>query len=58
MGKYQSFERLHERGGFGYTEVISLLADLIERERSEFADKLNAVEGDIREITEWMSYDD
>jgi len=30
----QSFERLHERGGFGVTEVITLLADLVERERS------------------------
>jgi hypothetical protein len=29
----QSFARLHERGGFGVTEVITLLADLIERER-------------------------
>lgn len=31
----QSFDRLHERGGFGVTEVISLLADLIERERAQ-----------------------
>lgn len=29
----QSFERIHERGGFGVTEVVNLLADLIERER-------------------------
>lgn len=34
MGTDQSFERIHQRGGFGYTEVISLLADLIERERA------------------------
>lgn len=30
----QSFDRLHERGGFGVTEVICLLADLVERERA------------------------
>lgn len=29
----QSFERLHERGGFGPAEVMMLLADTIERER-------------------------
>lgn len=32
-GTGQSFERLHERGGFGEYELIALLADLIERER-------------------------
>ena len=32
-GRGQSFERLHERGGFGTEELISLLADLVERER-------------------------
>ena len=35
FGTEQSFERLHERGGFGHREVIALLADLIEREREE-----------------------
>jgi hypothetical protein len=32
-GTDQSFERLHERGGFGTGEALALLADLIERER-------------------------
>lgn len=32
-GTSQSFERLHERGGFGTDELIGLLADPIERER-------------------------
>lgn len=36
FGTQQSFERLHERGGFGYAEVIALLADLIEREREDY----------------------
>lgn len=30
----QSFERLHERGGFGAGEMIMLLADLVCRERN------------------------
>lgn len=30
----QSFDRLHERGGFSETEIVLLLADLIERERA------------------------
>lgn len=30
----QTFERLHERGGFGVGEAIAALADIIERERS------------------------
>ena len=34
FGTDQSFERIHERGGFGYVEVICLLADLVERERA------------------------
>lgn len=29
----QSFERLHERGGFGVGEALAALADIIERER-------------------------
>lgn len=29
----QSFERLHDRGGFSDVEIIGLLADLIERGR-------------------------
>lgn len=33
FGTSQSFERLHERGGFGTLEIIGLLADLVERER-------------------------
>lgn len=33
----QSFDRLHERGGFGVSEVICLLADLVERERARKA---------------------
>lgn len=31
-GSQQSFDRLHERGGFGVAEIIALLADRIERE--------------------------
>ena len=30
----QSYERLHERGGFGWAEVGYLLADALERERA------------------------
>jgi hypothetical protein len=33
-GTSQSFERMNERGGFGTLEIIGLLADLVERERS------------------------
>lgn len=29
----QTFERLHERGGFSAAECIAALADIIERER-------------------------
>jgi hypothetical protein len=29
-GNYQSFERLHERGGFSSGEIIALLMDKIE----------------------------
>lgn len=36
FGTEQSFERLHERGGFGYQEALALLADLIERERENY----------------------
>lgn len=36
-GTSQSFERLHQRGGFGMIEAIGLLADLIERERTASA---------------------
>lgn len=31
----QSFERLHERGGFSFGEVVMLLADALNRERSK-----------------------
>jgi hypothetical protein len=31
----QSFERLHERGGFSVEEIIALLATALERERSK-----------------------
>lgn len=33
-GNSQSFERLHQRGGFSVGEVITLLADALLRERS------------------------
>lgn len=38
FGTDQSFERLHERGGFGTVECLALLADLIERERVRVSD--------------------
>lgn len=41
FGNDQSFERIHERGGFGYIEVICLLADLLERERGKLNAKTN-----------------
>jgi hypothetical protein len=31
----QSYERLHERCGFGWAEVAYLLADALERERAK-----------------------
>lgn len=37
-GTRQSFERIHERGGFGAAEVIAALADIIERERGNGTD--------------------
>lgn len=37
-GTTQSFDRIQERGGFGVTEVIAALADIIERERSNGTD--------------------
>lgn len=33
-GTDQSFERLHERGGFGVLEIVTLLADRVERLQS------------------------
>ena len=30
-GSQQRFDRLHERGGFGATEIMSLLCDHIDR---------------------------
>lgn len=36
FGRSQSFERLHERGGFGTMELICLLADLVERREEVF----------------------
>lgn len=30
-GRSQSFDRLHERGGFGHIELLTLLAERIER---------------------------
>ena len=31
----QTFERLHQRGGFGVEEIIALLATALERERAK-----------------------
>lgn len=35
-GNDQTFDRLHERGGFGTGEAIAALADIIERERGGY----------------------
>jgi hypothetical protein len=36
-GTAQSFERLHERGGFSATEIMGLLCDRIDRLAGELA---------------------
>jgi hypothetical protein len=54
MGTDQSFERVHERGGFSYQEVISLLADIIERERKEFKDEIQDLTYEIIEAAEMI----
>jgi len=46
---YQTFERLHERGGFGVGEVIALLADALERERAEHQQRIVDLEYEHQE---------
>ena len=44
----QGYERLHERGGFGWAEVAYLLADAMERQAHKHRAKVLEIHGDAR----------